>query len=176
MNKGAFHVEISLEKVALQTFYESLIHRSEIYCSVVTAISELGDEYIRDVMMMFPYSSNSSPSSSPSSASALPYPLLLSQQQSPSIYSSSSSSASISLSLLTSSLSSSYSVLEKYLCGCSLYLQGLSLLTTFMKSIDKNAQNCLDVDQSMLKTVITALKEVTSSCHVVNCDRYLIYV
>lgn len=41
-----------LENSAILSFYESLVHRCEVYCTVVNAISALGDQYVLESLLL----------------------------------------------------------------------------------------------------------------------------
>jgi hypothetical protein len=139
------------ETAAMQAFYASLVQRCEVYCAVVSAITALGDQYVREVQaplqrlkqQQFDQRGGAS-AGSITSAEDDDGDSIAGFLQPP-------STTSINPHLQQVST-------ERYLIACALYLHALSILSRLMKSFDSNA----GVEQTeQMKSAMQKLKSVS---------------
>jgi hypothetical protein len=146
------------ETAAVQAFYASLVQRCEVYCAVVSAITALGDQYVREVQaplqrlkqQQFDQRGGTSVGSV-TSAEDDDGDSIAGFLQPP--------NASINPHLQQVST-------ERYLIACALYLHALSILSRLMKSFDNNA--VMEQTEHM-KSVVQKLKTV-SYCSYSTCS------
>lgn len=151
------------ETAALQALYSSIVHKCEVYCAVVSTISSLGDQYVREAIT--------------------PQQRMQQQQLQAQMQQKMDSSDaaedddgdSIAGFLHPSSDPKPYqqqAAADRYLIACSLYLHALSILSRLTKSfevdlsMDKGQQMAAAMDKlkSDLRTVFDQLIARAESC------------
>ena len=143
------------ETAAVQAFYASIVQRCEVYCAVVSAISALGDQYVREIQVT-PVQNKAQKTSFEQSVAQSTGSEGGEDEEEEDIagFLQPSQDTALHPHMMTQVS------IERYLIACSLYLHALSILTRLMKSFESNS----GVDQpENMKTAMQKLKSDLST-------------